>query len=153
MAGPRGPAGFCGREHGINIMNKLTLMAAAGFLATALTITLLPSLRPLPIVTALDTYHDGIAEARAPLEGEGTLSFKKYQQCRQYIGENFQRIKTLRQIALECHCDAGDLCRAFYQYGHENPFEYSLRLKMKHASELRRQKYESAVSEIHAPRS
>jgi AraC-like DNA-binding protein len=133
-------------------MNKLTLVAAAGLLATALTITLLPSLRPLPIVTALDTYHDGIAEARAPLEGEGTLSFKTYQRCRQYIDENFQRINTVRQIALECHCNGGDLCRAFYHYGHENPLEYSLRLKMKHAAELRRQKNASAVSDIPVPR-
>jgi AraC-like DNA-binding protein/quercetin dioxygenase-like cupin family protein len=76
-----------------------------------------------------------ISESRAPHEGVETLSFTTYQQARQHIEKNFQRLKTLRQIALECHMDAAYLCRLFQRYDHQSPYHFLLRLKMNLAAE------------------
>lgn len=76
-----------------------------------------------------------IAEARAPLGGAETLSFTTYQQCRQHIQEHFQRLKTLRQIAEECHLDGAYLCRLFQRYDDQSPYQFLMRLKMNLAAE------------------
>jgi AraC-like DNA-binding protein len=71
-----------------------------------------------------------IAGARAPLAGAEALSFTTYQQCRQRIETHFLRLKTLRQIAEECHVDASYLCRLFQRHHHQSPYQFLLRLKM-----------------------
>jgi len=75
------------------------------------------------------------AEARAPLAGAETLSFTTYQQCRQHIQGHFRTLKTLRQVAQECHVDGAYLCRLFQRYDHQSPYQYLLRLKMNLAAE------------------
>jgi AraC-like DNA-binding protein/quercetin dioxygenase-like cupin family protein len=76
-----------------------------------------------------------ISEGRAPLAGSETLSFTTYQQCRQHIQQHFSRLKTLRQIASECHVDAAYLCRLFQRYDHQSPYQFLMRLKMTLAAE------------------
>jgi AraC-like DNA-binding protein len=76
-----------------------------------------------------------ISESRAPLKEAGGLSFNSYQQCRQHIEAHFQRLKTLRQIALECHLDSAYLCRLFQRYDHQSPYHFLMRLKMNLAAE------------------
>lgn len=76
-----------------------------------------------------------IAGARAPLSGTGTLSFTTYQQCRQHLETHFQRLKTLQQMAEECHVDAAYLCRLFQRYDHQRPYQFLMRLKMNLAAE------------------
>ena len=77
-----------------------------------------------------------IADSRAPLGRAETLAFGTYQQCRQHIQERFDRLKTLQQIAAECHVSAPYLCRLFRRYDHESPYQYLLHLKMNRAAEL-----------------
>ena len=76
-----------------------------------------------------------IAESRAPQEGMKTLSFTTYQQARLHIEKKFQRLKTLREIAEECHVDATYLCRLFQRYDHQSPYQFLMRLKMNLAAE------------------
>jgi AraC-like DNA-binding protein/quercetin dioxygenase-like cupin family protein len=76
-----------------------------------------------------------ISESRAPRAGIEALSFTTYQQSRQHIEKNFQRLKTLRQIAQECHVDAAYLCRLFQRYDHQSPYQFLMRLKMNLAAE------------------
>jgi AraC family transcriptional regulator len=76
-----------------------------------------------------------IAGSRAPLAGAEALSFTTYQQCRQHIETHFLRLKTLCQIAEECHVDASYLCRLFQRHHHESPYQFLLRLKMNLAAE------------------
>jgi AraC-like DNA-binding protein len=76
-----------------------------------------------------------ILEARAPLEGAGTLAFSTYQHCRQHIQQHFLRLRSLEQIADECHIDGAYLCRLFGRYDHQSPYRYLLRLKMNRAAE------------------
>jgi AraC-like DNA-binding protein len=76
-----------------------------------------------------------IAESRAPLAGVETLSFTTYRQCRQHIQQHFRQIRTLRQIAGECHVDAAYLCRLFRRYDHQSPYQFLMRLKMTLAAE------------------
>lgn len=88
-----------------------------------------------------------IAEARAPLEGQETRAFSTYQHCRQHLQKNFLRLKTLDQLARECHADGAYLCRLFQRYDHQSPYQYLLRLKMNAAAELL-QKPEALVKQV-----
>lgn len=76
-----------------------------------------------------------IAGARAPLESAGTLAFTTYQQCRRHIEQHSLRLRTLEQIAGECHVNNAYLCRLFRRYDSLSPYQYLLRLKMNHAAE------------------
>ncbi|MGD0259242.1 MAG: AraC family transcriptional regulator [Verrucomicrobiota bacterium] len=76
-----------------------------------------------------------IAGTRAPLEGAETLAFATYQQCRHYIEQHGLRLRTLEQIASECHVNDAYLCRLFRRYDHQSPYQYLLRLKMNFAAE------------------
>ena len=76
-----------------------------------------------------------ISESRAPQAGIETHSFTTYRQCRQHIEINSPRLKTLRQIAEECHVDAAYLCRLFQRYDRQSPYQFLLRLKMNLAAE------------------
>src|ERR1017187_1731300 len=81
-----------------------------------------------------------MSESRAPRAGVETLSFTTYQQARQHIEKNFQRLKTLRQIAQECHVDAAYLCRLFQRYDHQSPYQFLMRSE-EHTSELQSPMY------------
>ena len=76
-----------------------------------------------------------IAGARAPLAGAETLAFATYQQCRRHIEQHHLRLRTLAQIAGECHASGAYLCRLFRRYDNQSPYQYLLRLKMNHAAE------------------
>jgi len=76
-----------------------------------------------------------LAGANAPLESRETLAFATYQHCRQHVEQHFLRLRTLEQIAGECHTDKAYLCRLFQRYDHQSPHQYLLRLKMNHAAE------------------
>jgi AraC-like DNA-binding protein len=75
-----------------------------------------------------------IAATKAPLEGAETLAFGTYQQCRGYIDAHFLRLRTLDQIAQECHVNNAYLCRLFRRYDQQTPYQYLLRLKINHAA-------------------
>jgi AraC-like DNA-binding protein len=76
-----------------------------------------------------------ILDARVPLPGQETLAFATYQQCRNFIGQHFLRLRSLDQVARECHLDGAYLCRLFQQYDHQTPYRLLLRLKINHAAE------------------
>jgi AraC-like DNA-binding protein len=80
-----------------------------------------------------------IQESRAPLEGAETRAFTTYQNCRQYIQNNFLQLKTLDQIVEARRVDAAYLCRLFRRYDHQSPYQYLLRLKMNQAAEFLQQ--------------
>ena len=75
-----------------------------------------------------------IAGCNAPIKGVETLAFDTYQQSRRHIEQNFIRLRTLEQIAGECHTDKAYLCRLFRRYDQQSPYQYLLRLKMNHAA-------------------
>jgi AraC-like DNA-binding protein len=75
-----------------------------------------------------------ILVAKAPLEDSETMAFTTYQQCRWHIEQNFIRLRTLEQIASECHANNAYLCRLFRRYDLQTPYQYLLRLKMNHAA-------------------
>lgn len=76
-----------------------------------------------------------IEDSRIPQESAETLSLLSYQHCRKHIEEHFQRIRTLEQLAGECHLDAAYLCRLFQRYDHQSPYQFLMRLKMNLAAE------------------
>lgn len=76
-----------------------------------------------------------IAGARAPVAGAETAAFATYQECRRHIEQHFLKLRTLEQIAGECHVNNAYLCRLFRRYDHQSPYQYLLRLKMNFAAE------------------
>ena len=76
-----------------------------------------------------------IVESQIPHESAETLSLLSYQHCRKHIEENFQRLKSLEQLAGECHLDAAYLCRLFQRYDRQSPYKVLMRLKMNLAAE------------------
>ena len=44
-------------------------------------------------------------------------------------------MRTLEQIAKECHINNAYLCRLFRRYDNQSPYQYLLRLKMNFAAE------------------
>jgi AraC-like DNA-binding protein len=76
-----------------------------------------------------------IAGAQAPLGGAETPAFTTYQQCRNHIERHSLRLRTLEQIADECHVNNAYLCRLFRRYDDQSPYQYLLRLKMNFAAE------------------
>jgi AraC-like DNA-binding protein len=80
-----------------------------------------------------------IAAAPPPLADGETRAFATYQQCRQHLHTHFLRLKTLAEIARECHLDAAYLCRLFRRYDRQTPYQVLLRLKLNSAAELLQQ--------------
>lgn len=76
-----------------------------------------------------------IAGARTPLAGVETPAFATYEQCRRHIEQHSRRLRTLAQIAGECHVNNAYLCRLFRRYDNQSPYQYLLRLKMNYAAE------------------
>lgn len=76
-----------------------------------------------------------ITDARAPLPGRDTLAFGTYQHCREHIQNNFLKLRSIEQVAAECHLDNTYLCRLFQRYDHQSPYRWLVRLKMNHAAE------------------
>jgi len=75
-----------------------------------------------------------LLEARAPLREAESQAFGTYQNCRQYIQEHFHELRTLKQVAEECHLDTAYLCRLFRRYDHQSPYLFLTRLKMNEAA-------------------
>lgn len=77
-----------------------------------------------------------IADAHSPAEGAETLAFSTFEQCQRHVQQHFRRLRTLEQVAEECHVNAAYLCRLFRRYSHQSPYQQLLRLKMNFAAEL-----------------
>jgi AraC-like DNA-binding protein len=76
-----------------------------------------------------------LARTNAPVEETETLAFATYLRCRQHIEQHFVRLRTLEEVAVECHANKAYLCRLFRTYDHQSPYQYLLHLKMNHAAE------------------
>ena len=88
-----------------------------------------------------------IMGACASLARVETQAFVTFQRCRQHIEQHSLRLKTLEQIAGECHVNNAYLCRLFRRYGTLSPCQYLLRLKMNYAAQ-RLQQPDSLVKKV-----
>jgi AraC-like DNA-binding protein len=77
-----------------------------------------------------------IADSRAPLKGAEAPAFNTYQRCRSHVQDHFRRLKSLEQIAAECHVNNAYLCRLFHRFDHKSPYQFLMRLKMNFAADL-----------------
>ena len=88
-----------------------------------------------------------IAETSIVEHSRTTAAFFTYQNSREIIQKNFKTIKSLEQIAEECHIDSAYLCRLFKRFDNRSPYQYLMRLKMNLAAQ-RLQLPNSSVKEI-----
>ncbi|EFK97213.1 protein containing Helix-turn-helix, AraC domain, partial [sediment metagenome] len=76
-----------------------------------------------------------VAETALPFGAFVSPSFATYRRCRDHIDRRWPHLRTLAQIAHECHVDGAYLCRLFQRFDHQSPYQRLLRLKMNHAAE------------------
>lgn len=88
-----------------------------------------------------------IAGAFASLAGAESQAFVTFQRCRQHIEQHSLRLRTLEQIADECHVNNAYLCRLFRRYDNQSPRQYLLRLKMNYAAQ-RLQQHGALVKKV-----
>jgi AraC-like DNA-binding protein/quercetin dioxygenase-like cupin family protein len=77
-----------------------------------------------------------VEESKVPSGGIELHSFQTYQHCRAHLERHFGRLRSIQELARECHVNAAYLCRLFHRYDHLSPYQYLLRLKMHYAAEL-----------------
>jgi AraC-like DNA-binding protein len=75
-----------------------------------------------------------LLEARAPVQEAESAAYAAYQTSRQFVQEHFRRLRTLEQVAQECHLGTAYLCRLFRRYDHQSPYLFLTRLKMNEAA-------------------
>jgi len=75
-----------------------------------------------------------IADSHLPWEPAETPAFVTWQRCRQHVEREFLRLKSVGQIARECHVAQAYLCRLFQRYARQSPYQFLLRLKMNYAA-------------------
>lgn len=63
-------------------------------------------------------------------------SFTTYERLRNYIETHYRRLRTVEDVARECHVTTVHVARLFGRFGRTGAYEFLLRLKMNHAAEL-----------------
>jgi AraC-like DNA-binding protein len=76
-----------------------------------------------------------IAEMAISEKDSPSRAFGTYQNCRQYIRDNFLILNSLKDIADACMIDNAYLCRLFKQFDTQSPYQYLLNLKMAYAAD------------------
>ncbi len=63
-------------------------------------------------------------------------SFATYERIRRHVEEHHQRLRTVEDIARECHVTPMYVARLFRKFGRTGAYQFLLRLKMNRAAEL-----------------
>ncbi len=90
---------------------------------------------PLTCARLLEALLIETTESRLSAARRDTLAFATYQRCREYLQQHFLRLRSLGQLAAECHVNPAYLCRLFRRYDHQTPSRQILRLKINYAAE------------------
>jgi AraC-like DNA-binding protein len=85
-------------------------------------------------VVLLEQLALKIGESSVVYGATSTIAFATYQRCKQHIENHWRRLRSLEQIARECHAAPAHLCRLFQRFDHQSPYQCLLRLKMQHAA-------------------
>lgn len=65
-----------------------------------------------------------------------TRALETFQRCKGHIDKNFLTIKSLEEVAGDCHVDLSYLCRLFKRFAQTSPYQYLMKVKMNHAANL-----------------
>jgi AraC-like DNA-binding protein len=76
-----------------------------------------------------------IAEMAISEKDSPSRAFMTYQNCRQYIKNNFLAVNSLKDIADACMIDQAYLCRLFKLFDTQSPYQYLLNVKMAYAAD------------------
>lgn len=88
-----------------------------------------------------------IAETSIIEHSQTATAFYTYQNSREIIQKNFMALRSLEQIAEECHIDSAYLCRLFKRFDNRSPYQYLMHMKMNLAAK-KLQLPNSSVKEI-----
>jgi AraC-like DNA-binding protein len=76
-----------------------------------------------------------IAESAIPPGLSGSPALATYRRCLHFIGENWNDVDTLGQLAAACHIDPAYLCRLFRKFHQPSPYQLLLHRKITAAAE------------------
>ena len=102
---------------------------------------------PLLCTAILQQLILKIAETSMVEHMHTTAAFYTYQSSREIIRKNCLNLRSLDQIAEECHIDGAYLCRLFKRFDNQSPYQYLMRLKMNIAAQ-RLQSPNTSVKEV-----
>ena len=85
--------------------------------------------------TLLEYLFLRIAETKITEQTTVLRALTTYQNCRQYIRENFIALNSLDDIAESCMIDKAYICRLFKRFDTVSPYHYLLNLKMAYAAD------------------
>lgn len=77
-----------------------------------------------------------ISEKAISADSSHDRALAAYQRVRQHLEQHYLLLKTIEDVARECRMDAAYICRLFQRFDHTTPYQYLMRLKMNHATEL-----------------
>jgi AraC-like DNA-binding protein len=84
--------------------------------------------------TLLEYLFYRIAETKINEQINPSKALQTYQACRQYIRDNFIKLASLDDVAINCNLDTAYLCRLFKRFDTQSPYQYLLSLKMAFAA-------------------
>jgi AraC-like DNA-binding protein len=88
-----------------------------------------------------------IAETSIIENTRTTAAFYTYQKSREIIQKNCLTLRSLNEIAGECHIDNAYLCRLFKRFDNQSPYQYLMQMKMNLAVQ-RLQSPNSSVKQV-----
>jgi AraC-like DNA-binding protein len=77
-----------------------------------------------------------IGDAALPYGETAGPAFATYQQCRRFIEEHYESVRSLNEVAEACHVNISYLCRLFQRFGRERPNRYLQHLRLSRAADL-----------------
>jgi len=95
---------------------------------------------PLLCATIVQQLILKIAETTVVEQVHTSVAFSTYQTCREFIRNNCLTVRSLEDVAEQCHIDTSYLCRLFKRFDNQSPYQYLMRLKMN-----------AAAQRLHAP--
>jgi AraC-like DNA-binding protein len=105
------------------------------------------SYSPLICAAILQQLIFKIAETSVIEKTRSTAAFYTYQKCRELIQKNCLALRSLENIADQCHINSAYLCRLFKRFDSQSPYQYLMQMKMNLAAQ-RFQSQNSSVKEV-----
>lgn len=90
-----------------------------------------PRLAPL----VLEQLLLRLGDTAIPHGSSTTAAFATYRRCRNLLEGRWMHLRSLGQLAAECHVDAAYLCRLFRRFDHHSPYKTLQRLRMNLAAQ------------------
>jgi len=89
----------------------------------------------------VETIVYKIASSAIKHGDSGTEAYATFKRCKNFIGVNYKKYRSMELAASDCAVSPAYLCRLFRKFDYQSPYQYILRLQMNYAANLLLDKY------------